>query len=1299
MTAPAVSWGETVARHLLDERACPVCHAGLQGGCCPRCGSDLRGTIGVTVWESSLAAATALRAREELLRRIPVTSPAGDAASAPSPVPSPVQWTVRSPGTTGAAPASVSPPTPPAGGAPRGGAADPQGSATLQSVLATAGAGLFAVAAIVFTYFNPDLADRALRSVIVGLITLLFLGGAWLLSRRGLRFSAEAVGGLGLVFAGLDIHAVAQLAAPGIDPWLTSALATAVGGGVMLRGGARRGIRIWQWTGVLAMALTPAMLGAAGGTPLSAVLGALGAAFAGAALIEWLRLPKVEVATLTALQLIAAATALVLVWRVEAVDTRWYLLTVGGLLALVAMHAVVAARRMLAGLWAFGAGGIGSVALVIAVVALTGDGAVATSIVFDGSVMMAVVPASAALALVLIGAIVPLPRAVPRGFVVGGSLTVLAPAAVLVLAPAALTGLSTVLEFLRVNDEVGPVGMPGWGLPLGLVAMCAGLGAFSVLARRRDGIRRFANPTALLALCVGAVAVLVIGCGPLLALPAAIAMLTVPVALLAAVLWVLPTLLEGRGLRLAALIAAHISLVAAVMIAWRDSAVVPSAGAATLVALAALAAVLPLAWRFVYVGAGFGYALVLVATALGLAGVGGIAQLSLTVSAGLLVAIAATYLPSIGARAWQALLVVSAVPFGTGVLQVVVERSGWTALSTALMFALALSLLLTRRPGLTPLVRAAAAAMLVPTLAVMIVCLGAQLLDSSGSPVVLPVIAVLVALVLPSTSTIRHAVRSRGLSAATAAAARVSIEVSTLVTGAIATALAVSREAAGLGTTFLVLLILGSGAVAQALFAARRYAWAVAGAAFTGALWCVWGMAGVDLFEAYLLPPTLGAAVVAVLLTLRGRRATAIYAAALLVAVGPIVALVGVIEPQVIEPGGAESGGAESGVASLVQGDVTWRVIGLLAAAWMLLGLEVLVRRSTSSRMLRLTPLRVPTLLGAAVAATAAVVQGIRLGLGWDQPTWHGTGLFLACLGVSAVGAAALALAAHGIRRAAPAGSAMRASRWLGAPAALALALGVWFAIERDWFSIWAMWALMLAYLVGVVVTASRLRRGITVLPPVWFLFAIAFVTAIVAWSPRDLRVEWFSLPLGAFLLVAGAVSLRRADAGSAFDRLELHRPALDGAALDRPALDGPALDRGAPDGGRRGGTLDSWPARWSGSWALLAPGIVTMLSASIVSTFTDPLTWRAILVMVLALGAILVGSRARLAAPFLIGLIVLPIENVFVFSVQIGRGIESMPWWITLAVMGAVLLIIAVTAERRTGESGSVAARIRDLR
>ena len=50
-------------------------------------------------------------------------------------------------------------------------------------------------------------------------------------------------------------------------------------------------------------------------------------------------------------------------------------------------------------------------------------------------------------------------------------------------------------------------------------------------------------------------------------------------------------------------------------------------------------------------------------------------------------------------------------------------------------------------------------------------------------------------------------------------------------------------------------------------------------------------------------------------------------------------------------------------------------------------------------------------------------------------------------------------------------------------------------------------------------------------------------------------------------------------------------------------------------------------------------------------------------------------------------------------FVVQIGRGIDSMPWWITLATVGAVLLIIAVAGERREGAGRGVAARMRDLR
>ena len=139
---------------------------------------------------------------------------------------------------------------------------------------------------------------------------------------------------------------------------------------------------------------------------------------------------------------------------------------------------------------------------------------------------------------------------------------------------------------------------------------------------------------------------------------------------------------------------------------------------------------------------------------------------------------------------------------------------------------------------------------------------------------------------------------------------------------------------------------------------------------------------------------------------------------------------------------------------------------------------------------------------------------------------------------------------------------------------------------------------------------------------------------------------------------------------------------------------------RPAPEGApsvRR--SLTTWPIGFSGSWALLAPGIGVAFLPSLLSTGTDPQTWRSVLVIVLALAAILVGSLFKLGAPFILGIAVLPIENVIVFAVQLGRAIGSTPWWITLASAGAVLLVIAATWERRTGRDRSVAARLRDLR
>ncbi|HWI31515.1 MAG TPA: hypothetical protein VNT50_08480, partial [Microbacterium sp.] len=593
------------------------------------------------------------------------------------------------------------------------------------------------------------------------------------------------------------------------------------------------------------------------------------------------------------------------------------------------------------------------------------------------------------------------------------------------------------------------------------------------------------------------------------------------------------------------------------------------------------------------------------------------------------------------ANSWRAILAVTSVPFLIGVAQVVFERSGWTALSTGLIFLLALALVATKRDGLGIPLRLMAAAVLVPSLAVVAVCLGAQLLVGSGSPVVLPVIALIVALVLPSGRLIRAALVPR-IGERDAALARIAVEASTLLTAGIAVMLALVRDAAGLSTTLLVLVLLGVGGAATSVWGGRRYGWWLAASAATGALWCVWGIAGVELVEPYLVPPALGAALVGGLLTARGARGLPLYAVGLFAAVVPLLVLAAVAGPSA-------------------------RTVALVAASWLFLVLGALLGRGDAESAGSRRSLSPVTLAIAVVAGAAGAVEGVRLGTGLDAAP-AGMPLVVACLAIGVTGAVPAALAARALRAGSTSDSRVARTRWLYAPAFTYVAVAAWPAIQRDWFTIWTMWGLMVGLLVALVASALSGLRGRRWMPPVWFLFGLAFVTAVVAWSPRDLRVEWFSLPLGTALLLAGVLAMRIGARGDA------ERGALTWASWE------------------------AWPAGWKGSWAVLGPGIVVMLSASVAATFTDPLTWRAILVIVLALAAILVGASGRFAAPFLIGIVVLPIENAIAFLVQIGHGIESMPWWITLAVVGAVLLIIAVTYERRAGEESGIAARLRDL-
>ncbi|GAA1820180.1 SCO7613 C-terminal domain-containing membrane protein [Agromyces neolithicus] len=1281
MTPPTTSvargWSDAAVAYLLDATVCPVCARDrLRDGRCPTCGTLVDAELGSALAAASAQAAAAIRDRQAVVDQIPVPVEMGDRVAAMDVAARASLATVGPEASdTIAPPSSENTPRTPAA------AARPESTATVQSVLAVAGAGLLAVAAVVFTFFNPDLTDLGARSAIITAITLVFIGGAWWLARRGLRFSAESVGGLGLVFGALDIASIVEPAADPASAWLAAGVATLVGGAAMAAFGLLARIRIWVWASFVALATVPAMFGYAGEAVGASLTGHLAAAYAAFGLIALARrvAPRfgrrlvAEERTLTVVQVAAVPLTILLMPFVDTDSSaaRWLLVT--GVLTSVAVLGVLSSRHPGGGFWSALAGFTGVAAVAVLPFA-TGVG--------DGLPVfwaIAVLVGAATLGVVAAWALAPGLRGVAQHAFSGGALGAVAASVAVPAFTGAMTVLTALVGTLTPVPYDGPLTATGdiAAVASACAASAVGFASIAVItARRRRTVTAESEAApqsgadgalGTIAALLAMLAWLLLACAPGLPIGVRIMITLALVLLVAGVLRFVAVLRPGTLLGGSLLGGAHVAILLGALLASTDAATQPWAGIAVLVALTALALVTPAKVRFLYVGAGFAYSLAVVATVLGTTALEGIAQWCLTTAVGLLGAIVATFLPRVGARSWWAILAVAAVPFGIGIVQVVFERSGWTALSTGLMLLLAASLVITRRPGLGVGLRTAAAALIVPSAAVVVVCLGAEVLTASASPIVLPLIAAIVAGVLPATAAIGRALERHGLGPVASRAARIAIEWSTLATGAITVLLSLVRIAAGLETTLVVLVVLGLGAIAMAVVQRRRLGWWLAGASFTGALWSIWGLAGITEIEAFLVPPGVAAALVGAVLTARGARGVVLVASGLLVAVLPTLLTLGVSLLSIAE-------GDDADRAADLRG---W---ALICAAWVLVATGLVIGRGGGDggtrRAARLRTIRPAVFSSAIVAAAAGALQGARLGVdGMPGSPLVGIPLVLVCAGVGLIGAAAATTAGRAIAAGAPTGSALARSRWLTAPALVYLALAAWPAIRTEWPEIWSMWALMLALLAVMLLAAVRSLSAHTSLPPVWFAFAVAFVTAVVAWSPRELRVEWLSVPLGLFLLAAGVVALRR---GGADDSMR------DAAA--------------STDDVRRR-SLTTWPASWTGSWALLAPGLVVLLSASIAATFTDPQTWRAILVIVFALTAILVGSSLKLAAPFLIGIIVLPIENVVVFAVQIGRGIESMPWWITLAVVGAVLLIIAVTTERRAGAQQGIAARLGDLR
>ena len=707
------------------------------------------------------------------------------------------------------------------------------------------------------------------------------------------------------------------------------------------------------------------------------------------------------------------------------------------------------------------------------------------------------------------------------------------------------------------------------------------------------------------------------------------------------------------------------------------------------------------------VGAGYVYPLVVLGVVLGWLDLPAVAVLC-TVSA---VASLVTIVVTLGGRTsrneWYVVLGVTAGPFAAGVVTVVFERTWWSAGAAAAMLALELVLLLTARTGLAGAVRSGAAFLLLPTASVMVTSAGAMILEVSGSPYVLPTTALFVSAVAGGAARIAERIATRvpdggpGL----AAGVRRSLERSALLTGAITIFLAYARPAAGPDIAVAVLLLLAAGAVLVAREPGRRRVWQLAAALALAALWTALAGGEVRLVEAYTLPPALGAVLVGAFLAWRSsRRSDADH------------------RPDADgAPGTTGPGQSPVGPATHA-----WRLAAVGAALAVVPSLIVLVTRTEPRRLARVRPggrrrdrpggglppwrgracverfaflrdewtrpVRRGLVAVAALAALGGAVESLQVArepmlwlgssgatssdraplprLAWldgaplGEPIGAGW-VFAVGLGWALLAGVLLVASAVLARRTATARTAALLDRWGLAPGLVLATLGAVANTRPVWGAIVALLVLELVLLAVLVLVTRRVGRSAVSAPP-WLVWLCAAAVGIAAWSPRELRVEAFSVLLGAGLIWSGATALRRwVAAGEPKDAA---------------------------------GTLMTWPVGYGGSWRTIGWGLAALVGPSVLSTATDPLTIRASWVVLAALAAVLVGSRLRLSAPFWIGVWTLAVEVVIVFA-KLGVGVSPLPWILTLVPAAVVLLIIATLDERRTAASGGTAAYLRDLR
>ncbi len=116
-------------------------------------------------------------------------------------------------------------------------------------------------------------------------------------------------------------------------------------------------------------------------------------------------------------------------------------------------------------------------------------------------------------------------------------------------------------------------------------------------------------------------------------------------------------------------------------------------------------------------------------------------------------------------------------------------------------------------------------------------------------------------------------------------------------------------------------------------------------------------------------------------------------------------------------------------------------------------------------------------------------------------------------------------------------------------------------------------------------------------------------------------------------------------------------------------------------------------------SWRPLTPGLALLLVPSFLLAFDGVPLWRVVLVAVLAGIVVAAGVLRRLQAPAVAGGVLLAAHAVAQLGPWVVRTLADQPRWLSLGIVGAILLGLGATYERRLRELRSVRVQLNRLR